>query len=551
MKKCFLLFLLSFSTAIFAQPVCQWAYIPVGSVQTYNTIYITTTDQVGNIYQVGKLLGVADMDPASGATDTSFSFPSYNYYISKTNISGKLQWIHYFQKNSQFGLFEFKGLKINSTNEIIVAGNFFGMVDFDLSDNGVDTLRSHFPTYPDYFVAKYDSSGNYQWAFNIGDPTTSSIEVQAVTIMPNNNIVITANPNGTIDVDPGIAVHNSIGGNANLICYDTYGNYIWNNHITPTYSYSITNNSLDCDASGNTYLLTVGYYELTVNKFANNGIAVWDKTIGDFVLGARVNPQSVLVNKVTGDFYVAGTFGGTVDFDPGAPILNYTSSSCFFQDGFIAKYDPNMNPLWVNTYVGNVSFGNFSLDFDNSDIIAVGDLNGTIDFGNGFIFSSPSLYKPFYLKINSNGITQDAYTLNGFGKYNTINTTINNSFVTSGNISTTTDMDPTSATLQLSATTSNFFNAVYQNNSVTVLNEINTTAEVLLFPNPAGDQINLKVNKRLIGSTFELSDISGKVLLHGKITNENTLLALDQFESGIYLISIEADLMQKFKIVKI
>ena len=220
MKKILLLlFTLSNCVAI-SQPTCNWVYIPVGSNTTHNTIYNLKTDHSGNTIVVGKLLGSADMDPATGPADTSFSSAGYYWYVSKTSIAGKLEWIHYFKNNSQIALFEFKGLEINSRNEIVVCGNFYGMVDFDLSDNGVDTLRSHFATYPDYFIAKYDSLGNYVWAINIGDSTTNDIQIQSMALLLNDNIIISANPNGVLDVDPSNAVHNSIGNNANIICYD-------------------------------------------------------------------------------------------------------------------------------------------------------------------------------------------------------------------------------------------------------------------------------------------------------------------------------------------
>ena len=116
----------------------------------------------------------------------------------------------------------------------------FGVVDFDLSAAGVDTIRSHFPTYPDYFVAKYDAGANHQWAFGIGNPTTSNIEAQSMCIDTNDDIIICANPSGgtPVDVDPGPGVHNTIGGNANIICYNSGGNYVWNNNIATTYSYA-------------------------------------------------------------------------------------------------------------------------------------------------------------------------------------------------------------------------------------------------------------------------------------------------------------------------
>ena len=178
------------------------------------------------------------------------------------------------------------------------------MVDFDLSDNGVGTLRSHFATYPDYFVAKYDSLGNYAWAMNIGDSTTHDIEAQSMSLFSNDNIIISANPNGVLDVDPSNAVHNSIGNNANIICYDNNGGYVWNNHISPLFTYGVPVKSIDCDASGNSYIASVGYYELTISKFDNVGMYMWSKKIGNFSANGRVDPQTILVNKTTSEFYI-------------------------------------------------------------------------------------------------------------------------------------------------------------------------------------------------------------------------------------------------------
>ncbi len=551
MKKNILLAILLFSLRLSAQPACQWAYIPTATSQTHNTIYNVVTDHSGNIIEAGILLGSgADMNPGSGPADTSLTGSVYNYYISKTSITGHLLWIRYFQNNSQIGLFEFQGLKINSENAIVVIGNYTGMIDFDLSDTGVDTLRSHFPTYPDYFVAKYDSSGNYNWAISIGDPTTSNIEAQALTILPGNNIVIVANPNGTVDVDPGVAVHNSIGGNANIICYDNNGNYVWNNHIIPVYSYGISNNSLDCDSAGNTYLLSVGYYEMTVNKFDINGMNLWDKTIGDFSSGARVEPQSVLVDKATGDFYVAGTFGDTVDFDPGVSVVNKISNTISFQQGFIAKYDQNMNIIWINHYEGNVSFGKYSIDFDNNNIVAAGNLKGTIDFGNGFIFTSPNFNMPLYIKLNGAGIMQDGFTINGTGGFNTINTSLNQYFVTSGNISGTIDMDPTSGTLMLNSAVSNHFTAVYQTSNTTWSKEINKKDFITLYPNPANNRVNLKVDVGQLGYFYNVIDYTGKIALKGIITAEKSSIELDKLTAGVYMICVGENSCQSFILSK-
>jgi Secretion system C-terminal sorting domain len=537
MKKFYIVFLILLSTKLLAQPACQWAYIPIGT-SAYHNITNSSIDANGSIVQTGRITGIADMDPGTGSTDTAFSYIGYNYYVSKINSNGHLIWIKYFQLNGLATMFDFMGLQVNSNNEIIVVGNFFGSVDFDLSATGVDTLRSHFPTYPDYFVAKYDSSGNYLWAFNIGNPTTSNIEVQSVTIQPNNDIVITANPNGTVDVDPSATVHNSIGGNANIICYDSNGNYLWNSNISTQYSYANNYKSLDGDAVGNNYLLTVGYYELTVNKFDNTGARLWDKTLGDFSSGSRVTPQSVLVDKSNGDFYIAGTFDNTVDFDPGSGVTNLISNNISYQDGFIARYDSSMNLIWVNYYAGNISFGDYSLDFSGNDIIAAGNLKGTINFGNGITFSSPTQSTPFYIKFDNSGTVLNGYMLNGFGSYNTINATGNQSFVASGYVGGTIDMDPTSGTVTLSATNAGGFNAVY-GTVPTAITEINKNNSLSVFPNPA---TNFLVVETKANSIAKLFDINGREIFSQNINaNSKNSLDVSEIANGLYLLNVGND----------
>ena len=550
MKKLLLLLFILSNFSVIAQPSCDWAYVPIGTGTTYNNIYYLKTDHSGNSIVLGKILGSADMDPATGPADTSFSSVGYNWYISKTSIAGKLEWIHYFQNNSQIAFFEFKGLEINSRNEIVVCGNFYGMVDFDLSDNGVDTLRSHFSTYPDYFIAKYDSLGNYAWAINIGDSTTNDIQIQSMALLPNDNIIISANPNGVLDVDPSNAIHNSIGNNANIICYDNNGAYVWNNHISPLFTYGVPVQSIDCDASGNSYIASVGYYELTISKFDNVGMYMWSKKIGNFSANGRVDPQTILVNKTTSEFYIAGTFGGTVDFDPGVGVINRTSSSGFFQDGFIAKYDFDMNLIWLNTFQGEVSFGSNSLDFNTTGVAAVGSLKGNIDFGNGLVFSSPTNTNSFYLNIDTSGYALDAFAINGNGKFYGLSTTINQSFVVIGNITSTTDMDPGTPVYSLNATAANFFTAVYHTTLPTITSEHAKNLMIEVFPNPSKNSFNIKVDASLIGSNYKCFDYTGKMIKEGKIESLYTDIQLEGSAAGIYFLKLNGKTTETLKLIK-
>ncbi|MES1182148.1 MAG: T9SS type A sorting domain-containing protein, partial [Flavobacterium sp.] len=351
-----------------------------------------------------------------------------------------------------------------------------------------------------------------------------------------------ANPTGSVDVDPGSAVHNTMGGNANLICYNDSGNYVWNNHITPAYSYGVSNNSVACDSYGSSYVLSVGSYELTITRFSNTGVNLWSKTIGDFSSGARVTPQSVLVDTLTGNFYVAGTFDGTVNFSPVGTGPIYTSSSGFYEDGFIAKYDQNMNPIWVNQYIGKITFGNYSLDFDGNNLVAVGKLEGTINFGSGFSLTSTAPYNPFYLQLDSAGIALDGYTLSGSGAYNSITASVNHTFVLTGNIFSNTDMDPSAATLSLTTTVSSFFTAVYQFPIATSLFDITQVPNqnISIYPNPASGDVTL------LNSTDETMDLQlmnalGKIVLSKQNLISPIKLDICSFPQGMYFIKVKTE----------
>jgi hypothetical protein len=551
--KIIILVILITNALLKAQPICNWAYIPVGTGFSQNNIYYSTTDQQNNIIEVGKLLGVADMNPSPALGDTSFSYPAYNYYISKIDASGQLLWIHYFQLNSQFGLFEFKGLKVDNANDIIVLGNFWGMVDFDLSANGVDTLRSHTATYPDFFVAKYDAVGNYKWAINLGDAVSAHISSQTLAIDAQNNILVSANPNGIVDVDPDDAViHNTIGGNANIVCYDSNGNYLWNNRISTLYSYGISNHSLEVDALGNAYLMSVGYYELTVSKFSNTGTFLWGKKLGDFASGGRVTPQSLIIDHVTGNFTIAGTFGGTVDFDPNTGVNNKTNSNPAYEDGFIAQYDSSMQIIWVNQYAGNISFGSSSLFLLNNEIVAVGGLKDNIDFGNAISLSAMgnnSLH-PFYVRLNNLGIAQEGFTLNGNGTFSTFNSLGGNLFVCTGYVTSNTDMDPSNSILTLNSTASNFFTAVYQSNTVTFNKKIVQESEISIYPNPAQANINIDLPAEFIGINYDMFDCIGNIVLSNSIKQKNDVIEISNLPKGVYFIKFQSDKIAAQKIVK-
>ncbi len=82
------------------------------------------------------------------------------------------------------------------------------------------------------------------------------------------------------------------------------------------------------------------------------------------------------------------------------------------------------------------------------------------------------------------------------------------------------------------------------------LQEFSDDNLITVFPNPAKSIINLKVNSKFIDSKYEIYDNSGKKVLDGKIISETTTIKLGNLSGGIYMLSIDNNIKQQFKIIK-
>jgi hypothetical protein len=111
-----------------------------------------------------------------------------------------------------------------------------------------------------------------------------------------------------------------------------------------------------------------------------------------------------------GNVYVAGSFKGVVDFDPGAGSYNLTSrqdaTSAYITDLFVAKYDANNGLLWANRMGGRpVNFPtggpNLAVGADGS-VWVTGSFTGAADFGST-VLTSVGAYDPFATRLDANG----------------------------------------------------------------------------------------------------------------------------------------------------
>lgn len=71
------------------------------------------------------------------------------------------------------------------------------------------------------------------------------------------------------------------------------------------------------------------------------------------------------------------------------------------------------------------------------------------------------------------------------------------------------------------------------------IGDIATSKETFfVYPSPATDVITIEISKDLIGKKYSVTDEQGKVVVSGKLSNEKSIVRLNEFAAGIYIIQI-------------
>jgi len=72
----------------------------------------------------------------------------------------------------------------------------------------------------------------------------------------------------------------------------------------------------------------------------------------------------------------------------------------------------------------------------------------------------------------------------------------------------------------------------------------------LIFPNPATDFISFKTDRIPVPSTYRILNQSGQVVLCGKLKMKNQVINISGLSAGIYIVKVENDKTQLFKMIK-
>lgn len=389
--------------------------------------YSVATDGQNNVYVMGIFKGTPDFDPGPNTTYLTCGGMT-SLFISKFNANGDFLWAKKIDGDPHSdGLH----MQVDNAGNIYLVGSITNTTDMDPGP-GVYNLVS---VSHDGFLCKLDANGNFLWAKNFGG--SFSDVVNAIKIDGNGNIILVGDFYDIGDFDPGNTTLYLGSINAysiSVVKLDAQGNLTWAKAITAGGMF-IKNTDVDVDNAGNIYFTgnfsgqtdfdpNSGIQNLTANGTSNDiFIAKWDMN-GNYVwakrAGANYNDMGYAIRvDNNGSVYYAGTFAGVVDFDPGTGTVNLTSGSN--SKAFISKLDANGNFVWARDYgASGSSCIHWELQLDNNEnIYTTGFFYGTSDFdpsSSSLVLTAPTTNTDSYiLKTDSTGATQWVKHLTGTG----------------------------------------------------------------------------------------------------------------------------------------
>jgi hypothetical protein len=336
-------------------------YSSAGTLIFANVLGSTSADQcqmisldnAGNILITGSFNGVVDFDPGAGVNLLASAGAS-DVFIAKYTSTGDYIWAGRIGgSGSESG----EDVHYDAfSNEILVTGFFNGTADFD-PGAGAWPIDSGGGT--DAFLLRLSESGGFVGAFaqiGIGSGQGTSVATDSF-----GNIALCGYFSQSVDVDfyPPVVTLSAAGTSltGQLVCYTASQSYLWGGSFGgyPTTEHFDRARSITSDASGNTYATGTysGNFDLdpgpsefiltgTSSPNQNIYVAKYNAT-GGLVFGfglASSNSNveegySIGVNDL-GEIWIAGSFSGILDFDPGPGVFNLQSVDA--SDAFLARY---------------------------------------------------------------------------------------------------------------------------------------------------------------------------------------------------------------------
>jgi hypothetical protein len=474
-------------------------------------------DGIGNVYATGSFEGTADFGLGNGTLNLTSAGES-DVFVIKMNATGQIVWAKRMGDTTDDNG---AAIALDGSGNIYVSGD-------------VESYAS------DVFITKLDSDGNFLWTKTVGGQYNDYVYSMAVDA--GGNVYTTGHFEGGGDFDPGSEtsfLYCSGGYCMYVLKLDTDGNFIWaTQNEGPAYA---EGHSIRIDTKGEVCITGsftdwsdfapgADTYELTSAGETDIFLLKLDPS-GAFVSATRYGSPgtdngAAIAIGAGGELYLAGSFRGIADFDPGAgtyPLLTNGLS-----DAFVAKFDATGNIVWARNVGGSDNDLASDVGVDQSGgVYVAGRFQVVADFDPGAgehkMLASAYTADNFLLKLDAPG-----------------------NFVWSDQ----TDESSFHIMVDPSGT-------VYGVGSISVvkLDGLIMGAEtspgeagVKIYPNPATGLLNVESSQP--AATFRIVDQLGQEVMRGSLDGLQTTIDLAGLEPGLYLLALDHPRTKSVKVIK-
>ena len=205
-----------------------------------------------------------------------------------------LEWVAPFQGESEEIPYD---IAVDLSGNVLTTGYIEGGTDFDPSEGELNLTAVD---EEDIFISKLDGEGNLVWARRIGGENSEL--GYGIDTDGEGNVIVTGFFQGSVDFDPG---------------EDEF------------------------------ILTTPPSSDVFVLKLSPDGNFLWAKSFSGVLdeIGFDITVDE------SGNLYITGEFGGTVDFDPGPGVFEIASVDA--RDVFVVKLDQDGDLDWARSFGGD------------------------------------------------------------------------------------------------------------------------------------------------------------------------------------------------------
>ena len=520
-------------------PNWQWAKSAGGTGSAFGLI--VSTDAIGNVFMTGYFKSPT----ITFGTTTLTNAGSNDVFIVKYDATGNVLWA-----KSVGGAYDERGQSVSTD----ASGNVF-MTGYFISPTisfGTTTLTNTYASnlYSDFFIVKYDTSGNVLWAKSAEGAYDDS--GQSVSTDASGNVFITG-----IYYSPTITFGTTTLTKTNptnnysdifIVKYDASGNMLWATSAEDG-AFNDDGRSVSTDASGN--VLIAGYFasptitfgtttltntnsswDIFIVKYDSSGNVLWAKSAGGtaYDIGNSVSTDAIGNVFMTGIYYSPTiTFGITT-------LTNANNVA----DIFIVKYDASGNVLWAKSAEGtwyDLSYG-VCTDVIGNVFITGAFYSPTITFGTTTLTNVNAANDIFIVKYDASGNVLWAKSAGGTGydEGYAVSTDASGNVFLTGNFGSP-NINFGTTTLTNTDTTGSFRDIfIAKLDGTTGTNDIKN-ANIKIYPNPTNNIINIEGLTKNENNTIQIFDVQGKLVITKNISEKGTI-DLSELNKGVYVIKI-------------